>query len=377
MQATPLKTLIVDDSLVFRKILIDLLSTEEALQIVGQAPNGKIALQKIISLKPDLVFLDLDMPEMNGLELIEELKQQKTETGIIIVSGASPSMCRKAISALDAGAFEFVAKPQGNHTMEETRQLLRSDLQYALQAFINRRRFRGDLGRTGVQSEKRIESAQLEQAKTDQAFPRPVPAGARFIPDLAVIGISTGGPPALMELFSDFNIKLKIPIIIVQHIPENFSEALAQSIKERSGLDVQEVCDDMPMNSECIYIARGGRHLALKKNNDGSYRFRLTDDPPVNNCKPSIDYLIESLSNNFSEKIAFFIMTGMGMDGLAGARIVRDNGGYVIAQDEKSCVVYGMPRVVVEAKLANEVLSLKEIRNKLERLSLQKIYQSS
>ncbi len=375
MQPTPVRTLIVDDSLVFRKILIDLLSTEKNLQILGQAPNGKIALQKILNLKPDLLLLDLDMPEMNGLELIEELKRQKIEIGIIIVSGASPSMCRGAIKALAAGAFEFVAKPQGNHTMEETRQLLRSDLQSAINAFINRRKFRIELAKNSGSTQKKIESPQLEQAKTDQAFPQPVPAGARFTPDLVVIGISTGGPPALMELFSDFHIKLKIPIIIVQHIPENFSEALAQSIKERSGLDVAEVCDQMPMDSECIYIAKGGRHLALQKCSDGNYRFKLTDDPPVNNCKPSIDYLIESLVKNFSGKIAFFIMTGMGMDGLAGARMIRDNNGYVVAQDEKSCVVYGMPKVVVEAKLANEILSLKEIRNKLERLSLQKIYQ--
>lgn len=362
---TRIRTLIVDDSLLFRKILADLLKLIPEIEVVGQAPNGKIALQKIISLKPDLLVLDLDMPEISGLQVIETLKAEKSEIGIIIITGAAHSMQRAAIKALDFGAFELIAKPVSD-TIEETRQMLEADLTSAIMAFNQRLRFRRDI------------KARKQTAVTEKALPespktiiQEPPPRAPFFADLIVIGISTGGPPALMKVFSQIT-ALRVPIIIVQHIPASFSEALATSLKEKSGLNIREATDCMPLEEATAYIAPGGVHLALEKNkSDKNYRFRLINDKPVNNCKPSIDYLLETVIGNFSGKTAFFIMTGMGIDGLTGAKIVRNADGLVVAQNEATCVVYGMPKAVIEAGLAHEILSLSEISAKLQRLSLQ------
>lgn len=375
MNEVRLKTLIVDDSMVFRKILSDLVKPLEFIEIVGQAPNGKLALIKIQNLRPDLILLDLDMPEMNGLQLLEEMKRQNIECSVIIISGASAQMQKLAIKALNAGAFEFIAKPVGE-TIEETRNLLESDLMAALHAFLHRRRFRCDFkDQRNSYTAKDLSTKQAEQpAPQEEATPL---KRTLFSPDLIVIGISTGGPPALMNVFSDINKEIELPIVIVQHIPANFSEALAESIREKSGLNVSEIADKMPLNNKMLYIAPGGRHVRLTRAGEGKYRFRIEDGEPVNNCRPSVDYFLESVTNNFSGKTAFFIMTGMGIDGLAGARLIKQQRGYVIAQSKDSCVVYGMPKVVVEAGLADEILNLKEIRTKIERLSLHKQYQTT
>lgn len=373
MNDSPLKTLIVDDSMVFRKILSDLLKPMAEIEVVGQAPNGKIALQKIITLKPDLIMLDLDMPEMNGLELLDEMKMQNLSSGVIIISGASTSMCNLAIKALNAGAFEFIAKPAGE-TMQETRNLLEADLSAAVFAFTHRFRFRRDLSRPDNSLQATPGNhikTEITPNKSNDSSPAKI---SLFSADLIVIGISTGGPPALLNIFSEISHSLKTPIIIVQHIPASFSEALAESIREKSGLNVLEVVDEMALQDETIYLAPGGRHLSLCHEKNEGYFFKLSDEAPVNNCRPSIDYLLESVAHNFAGRVAFFIMTGMGIDGLAGARLIKNKKGYVVAQNESSCVVYGMPKAVVEAGLADEILSLKEIRTKIERLSLQKMY---
>ncbi|MEW6708568.1 MAG: chemotaxis-specific protein-glutamate methyltransferase CheB [Candidatus Riflebacteria bacterium] len=369
MLAKRLRTLIVDDSLVFRKILCDLLKKFEEIEIVGQAPNGKIALAKIVDLKPDLIFLDLDMPEMNGIQVIEELKKMQIQCGIIIVSGASSTMCRVAVKALNSGAFDFISKPVCE-TIQETMKILEVDLGSKLRAFLLR--YNCSIPQVLSRPEKTIQEGFKDSQPTE--ITKVEKNIKLFAPDLIIIGISTGGPPALTKIFGEIHQPLKTPVIIVQHIPVNFSEALAASIQERSGLVTHQAEEGMPLEENHIYIAPGGRHLALaRKKVMNEYVFALSDEPPVNNCRPSIDYLIESAYKNFNGHIALFIMTGMGTDGLNGARLLKSTEKHlIIAQSEESCVVYGMPKAIVEAGLANEILHLNEIPNRLERLGNRK-----
>ena len=363
-----LRTMVVDSSLVFRKIIGDLLLEIEGVELVGQAPNGKIAIQKAQALGPDLMILDMKLQDMSGLEVLRQLRELKLACRVIVVSAASPNMSLLTMKALSAGAFEFVIKPDAE-TIEETRQRLEPEFKLAVQALIESLRVRRSMGVTGTPGSRAVETRTLA-AKSETVAAQAVRSLSGKSIELIVIGISTGGPPALAEVFSSINEPLRVPVVIVQHIPRFFSEALASSIKERSGLWVEEARDGMLLEPGHIYLAPGGEHLKLVRGSSaGTFVLRLTSDPPENNCRPSVDYLLRSVVANFSGRIGLFIMTGMGTDGLAGARLVRAAGGYIVTQDAQSCVVYGMPRAVAEARLADEVLSLSGIASAIERLA--------
>ncbi|PKL46028.1 MAG: chemotaxis response regulator protein-glutamate methylesterase [Candidatus Riflebacteria bacterium HGW-Riflebacteria-2] len=372
MSSHVLRTLVVDSSLVFRKIISDLLLEIEGVELAGQAPNGKIALNKILDLRPDLVILEMNLQDMSGLEVLRQIREFKCDCRVIVLSGASPNMSLLTMKALSAGAFEFVLKPAAE-TIEDTKQLLKSEFKLAVQALIESLRIHRSMDIAGTSGS----SGLAKKAAVDN-----IPAGVSVDHsrhsasdkrvDLIVIGISTGGPPALAEVFSAIREPLRVPVVIVQHIPQFFSEALATSIRERSGLWVEEARDGMLLEPGHVYLAPGGGHLKIVRgSNAGSHVLRLTHDKPENNCRPSIDYLLRSVAANFSGRVGLFIMTGMGTDGLAGARLIRSAGGYIVAQDAQSCVVYGMPRAVVEAELADEVLSLGAIASAIQRLSRQ------
>jgi two-component system chemotaxis response regulator CheB len=370
MNSHALRTMVVDSSLVFRKIIGDLLLDIHDVELVGQAPTGKIAIQKAQSLKPDLIILDMNLQDMSGLEVLRQLRELKIGSRVIVVCAASPNMTLLTMKALSAGAFEFVLKPEAE-TIEETRKLLEPEFKLAVQALIESLRIHRSMDVTGV-------SGSSDTTAKTAAGSFQADAGAGRLPkissgrsiELIVIGISTGGPPALIEVFSAVREPLRVPVIIVQHIPRFFSEALATSIRERSGLWVEEAKDGMLLEPGRVYLAPGGEHLKVARGcSAGRHVLRLTHDKPENNCRPSIDYLLRSVAENFSGRVGLFIMTGMGSDGLAGARLIRAAGGYIATQAAGSCVVYGMPRAVFEAGLADEVLELAAIAPAMQKLA--------
>ncbi|NLI79840.1 MAG: chemotaxis-specific protein-glutamate methyltransferase CheB [Candidatus Riflebacteria bacterium] len=366
-----IRILIVDDSLVFRKILLDVLQDMTEVEVVGQAPNGRIALQKIPQLNPDLLLLDVEMPEMGGLELLEEMKARGLGTGVIMMSGSSPATGSKTMEALTAGAFEFFPKPE-RETIEETRSELEPVLRMAVQAFQERTAIRRVLA--GQREPRAPTPAAPSPRPPSEPVGPPPPPKNPWLPstraDLVIIGISTGGPPALLETFSRLSQPLGVPVLVVQHIPPQFSEALATRIREKSGVWVEEARHGQTLEAGKTYLAPGGFHMRLSRPpGRPGYVVHLTEDPPENGCRPSVDYLLRSVTQNFPGRVALVIMTGMGIDGLAGARLIRAAGGYVIAQNAETCTVYGMSRAVIEAGLANEVLSLEEIPAAMERLT--------
>jgi two-component system chemotaxis response regulator CheB len=352
--AEHLKVLVVDDSLLYRKVLSDLLGELPGVQVVGAAPNGRIALSRIPALQPDLLTLDVEMPEMDGLEVLQAIQDQGLEVGVIMCSTLTQRGSDTTIAALERGAFDFIAKPQGA-SLEENRRILQSTLAPLVQAFARRRSIRKIL--------------QGHPPPPTQGERRPKPAAAPCRPEggasrrrlsrVVGIGVSTGGPAALARMLPQLPADLGTPVLIVQHMPPLFTRSLAQSLDAKCALKVEEAADGMPIRPNVALIAPGGRHMKVVAGPEpGRKIIRITDAPPENSCRPSVDYLFRSLAEHYGEQTTAVIMTGMGSDGTAGLRLLKSRGATVIAQDEATCVVYGMPREPIEAGVVDVVAPL-------------------
>ncbi|MFZ2960040.1 MAG: chemotaxis-specific protein-glutamate methyltransferase CheB [Candidatus Ozemobacteraceae bacterium] len=363
-----LRVLIVDDSLLFRKILSDVLARISDVEIVGNAPNGKIALEKTELLNPDLITLDMEMPEMNGLQFYTELRKKRTSPGVIVLSAINPAGDNLSMKTLELGAFDFVPKPV-TESMEESKNVLFSSLQPVIQAFIQRLGIRSLLGSAQTPA-KQVSTPDVSHEVLPPTLYPPRDLKCWGKADLIVIGISTGGPLALHKIFSTIRVPLSVPLLIVQHIPPSFSQALAESLREKHQLSISEAINGELLESGKVYLAPGGKHMKIGKDPAlGLFRIFVTNDHPENNCRPSIDYLLRSIALYYPGKTAVFIMTGMGNDGATGAGLIRRGGGLIVAQDEKSSVVFGMPKAVFETGVVDAVISLDLIPKKIQELA--------
>lgn len=352
MADTSIRALVVDDASLFRKIITGILKTIPGVEVVGSAPDGIAALEKIASLKPDIVTLDIEMPQMNGIEVLEKLRERRVETGVIVVSTLTTKGGEMTLRALELGAFDFITKPQSG-SMAENMESVKGALTPLVHALAKRREIKSLL-------------------KLGPAFQRPTPPrtqttgapGGAFMArkdksEIVAIGISTGGPNALAVVVPAFPANISVPILIVQHMPPVFTASLAKSLDAKSAIHVKEAEDGEPVAPGKALIAPGGRHMKVEASHDGKTRvIRLTDDPPVNSCRPSVDYLFKSVAQHYVGRATGVIMTGMGSDGFEGLKLMKKNGAIVIAQDEQSSVVYGMPKGPVEAGIADVIAPL-------------------
>ena len=341
-----LKALVVDDSAMYRRIILDVLETFPSVEIVGSAENGKIALSKAAMLKPDLLTLDIEMPEMDGLEVLEHLKKQVPDAVAIVFSAYTTEGARITLRALELGAFDFIPKP-GSGKLEENRDRFRFAIAPMLEALIRIKRTKPAI--TEFLRPKYVQSI---------AAPAALPRG--FEPSRAVaIGISTGGPAALTKMIPKIPSDIGIPIFIVQHMPPMFTEALARKLDSISEIAVKEAVDGELIHANTAYVAPGGKQMKVGKSAHGNHLVILvTDDPPENNCKPSADYLFRSISRHYGRYATGVIMTGMGYDGTEGLKLMKQSGAMVIAQDESSCAVYGMPRKPIETGIVDVIAPL-------------------
>jgi two-component system, chemotaxis family, protein-glutamate methylesterase/glutaminase len=354
MQAgKPLKVMIVDDTIVYRKIVSDVLSEIPGVQVVGVAHNGKAALLKIKALQPDLLTLDIEMPEMSGLELLERMRTEAPDVGAVMLSTLTQEGGAMTMRALELGAFDFIPKPQSG-TMAENRIAVKKALEPILQAFMRIRR------------NKRVPNYQRATAplKTPSRAPRPAPVPSSAVKrsgksSIIGIGISTGGPNALARLLPGLPGDIGVPIVIVQHMPPIFTQSLAKSLDSKCALEVNEAKNGDSLRPNCVYIAPGGKQMKIVAATDGLQRLiKITDDPPENSCKPSVDYLFRSIAELYVGRATGVIMTGMGSDGTSGLKLMKSNGAVVIAQDEASCVVFGMPKEPIQQGIADVVAPL-------------------
>jgi len=365
-----LKVLVVDDTIVYRKTVSDIMQELPEVELVGVAHNGKIAMSKIATLKPDLITLDIEMPEMNGLEVLAELQKQHLGVGAIMLSTLTADGSEMTMKALELGAFDFILKPQAKSLAEGKTEIKRL-LYPMIQAFARSTVALNLLGNKKIISRQYTRLRKAE-AKLDSAISPVLKVGTKTPSlrkgksEIVTIGISTGGPNALTQMLPQLPGDLGVPIVIVQHMPPIFTKSLAQSLDRKCALTIKEAEDGEVLSNNVVYIAPGGKQMKLIASNDGKNRLiKITNDPPENSCKPSADYLFRSVGDYYVGRSTAVIMTGMGYDGTKGLEILRNKGSFIIAQNEETCVVYGMPKAPIEKGLADVIAPLTKIANEI------------
>lgn len=359
----PLKVLIVDDSIFYRKILKDILSELQDVSIVGTASNGKTAISRIKSLNPDILTLDIEMPVMNGLEVLYELQNKNFNVGAIILSSLTQKGSEMTIKALELGAFDFISKPESG-TLKENKAAIEQILVPMLKAYKRKTSIQDIFNRTT----KNIKENIVKKVSTIKKIRIPIKKKGDYPSRIIAIGASTGGPKALSHIISNLPPDIGIPVVIVQHMPALFTESLAKSLNSKTSLNVMQAKDGQPLRPNNIYIAPGNKQMKVVKSVDNKDKIiRIKDDPPENSCKPSIDYLFRSIAKQYHKYSTGIIMTGMGMDGIKGLTEMKKNGARVIAQDEETSVVFGMPKKAIEAKIVDVIAPLECIADEIKK----------
>jgi two-component system chemotaxis response regulator CheB len=344
-----MRVLVVDDTVVFRRIVADALAGVPDVEVVGTASNGRLAMARMASLRPDLVTLDIEMPEMNGIEVLQSMAAAGMTAGVIMLSSLTVRGGEMTVRALELGAFDFLTKPEGG-SAEASLDYLRGRLVPMIRAFERRRVIRVILrGGAGVP---------VPVSASPTGVPHIVLGVRRTGPPLVLIGVSTGGPAALTKLIPALPRDLGAPVFIVQHMPAMFTGPLAVSLDAKSAIRVKEAEDGETAQANYAYMAPGGRQMKLTAGPKGEIVVRITDDAPENGCKPAADYLFRSAALNFPGRAIAAILTGMGRDGTDGLRMLKRSGCFSIAQDEASCVVFGMPKEAIQAGVVDTVAPL-------------------
>jgi two-component system chemotaxis response regulator CheB len=360
------RTLIVDDTAIWRKILAESIKNFPEFTLLGTAANGEIALRMVAQLKPDLVLSDVHMPGMDGIEFLKKLKNNYPEILVVMVSTDISSSTRATVEALQSSAIEFICKPAGSDYNQNIRQL-----QASIRSVLNLLESSHHICKTPA---LRTSTSTIIQPQTQ------VPSISSELPrnfNVCVIGVSTGGPDALNKIIPKLPENFPIPVLLVQHMPPYFTRSLAESLDKKSALTIKEAQENDPVIPGTVYIAQGGKHMVLKMN-QGKAVIGINDWPPENSCKPSVDVLFRSVAEHWGDSgVLAVILTGMGSDGLNGVRILKKKKCFCITQSQSSCVVYGMPRSVDEAKLSDKSVHLDSIASEIIALTRNSLFRHS
>jgi two-component system, chemotaxis family, protein-glutamate methylesterase/glutaminase len=360
-----IRILIVDDSVVVRRMVADLLSSDPALEVAGTAPNGRIALAKLPQVNPDLVLLDVEMPEMNGLETLAALRKTYPRLPVIMFSRFTKRGAAVTLDALTLGASDYVTMPESVSGAAAGVPELREQLVFKIKelcplpAVGGEGRGRGDNGTVSTTGGAGPASTSPRLSALGITKPQRV--------DILAIGTSTGGPNALATLLAALPGDCPVPIVIVQHMPPAFTALLAERLAARTALDVGEAILGHALYPGRAWIAPGDYHMELARDAQQAVRLRLHQGPPENSCRPSVDVLFRSVAEVYGAGTLAVVLTGMGQDGLRGSERIREVGGQVLAQDEATSVVWGMPGLVARADLADQVLPLDQLAPEIVR----------
>ncbi|MDR2338285.1 MAG: chemotaxis response regulator protein-glutamate methylesterase [Deltaproteobacteria bacterium] len=333
------KVMIVDDSSIVRKILGDIITADPNLEVVDKVSNGKIALTKLTISKPDIITLDIEMPELNGLETLKALKQIDQKTKVIMCSSLTKASAKTTLEALSLGANDFITKPEGGVSPAVIFETLKKELIPKIYSACEIVR------NTSFKTQHVLNPASVQNYRVD----------------LVVIGVSTGGPSALEHVIPKLPGNLAVPVIVVQHMPPVFTKSLAERLNSLSALKVMEAFDGQEIFAGGVFIAPGGKHIVLDRLNLATTVIRTNEDPPENSCRPAVDVLFRSAATTFGKNTLALVMTGMGYDGTKGGKQIVDIGGQLIIQDKETSVVWGMPGAIAEAGFAQAILPLDNI----------------
>jgi two-component system, chemotaxis family, protein-glutamate methylesterase/glutaminase len=350
-----INTLIVDDSPLARGILRDFLEEDGNFKIIGEAVDGEDGVKKILSLNPDLVTLDIEMPKMNGLQVIEEV-MKKTAVPIVVIT--SHDTAKNAYEATVKGALEFYPKdtftaslsPQRRQQIYETLKRI-SSVKTSLKKTDNE----------VPPAAEEIDAVEVQTVSQKQVEKRKI--------DAVVLGSSTGGPKALSSFFSVLPGKFPVPIVIVQHNSSGFDKSFAQWLGTYTSLNIKVAEEGENPKPDTVYIAQTDKHLELRLAPDQSMVLRYNDDAPENNQKPAADVLFRTAAESLKKSVISVVLTGMGNDGAAGTRCIKEMGGITLAQDEGTSLIYGMPKAAAETGCVDIVLPLEQIPPELVRLT--------
>ena len=360
----PIRVLVVDDSAFMRNILTMMLRKCEDVNVVGVAMNGQDALEQVQRIQPDVMTLDIEMPGMNGLDVLDHMLAQYP-LPIIMVSAWTEEGADVTLQALKRGAVDFITKPN-NQSACEMRMLEGLLQEKVREAFQSRHRFLA-MGRTDIPPKRRIPSSSLVVDSRSES-PSYVKRSKQKLSNtlhetnetlnfpLVVIGASTGGPNLLNSIVRDLPPTLPAALLIVQHMPKYFTKVFAENLHAVSGISIREAQDGMVLQPGAGFVVPGDQHVVIVREGDGVPRIRFVSDSVEYPYRPSIDCTMTSAAEQFGQQLVGLVVTGMGNDGLIGSQKIKEQGGTVLVQDERTSLIYGMPRAVAEAGLADSVL---------------------
>jgi two-component system chemotaxis response regulator CheB len=353
------RILVADDSAVMRSLLRTVVSNDAGLEVAGTAADGESALNAIETLRPDLVLLDVEMPVMDGLVTLRKLRARGHKMPVIMCSSLTQRGAKVTIEALACGASDYVAKPSGQSSREEAIRTLSQDLLPKIHAL------------TAARQPQPLLPVSVRTLLLASLAPPPKSQPISSVPVALVIGVSTGGPAALDLLLPALPANFPLPVLIVQHMPELFTKLFAERLNGRCPLQVREAVEGEQVRAGTIYIARGNWHLEVLAASRASLppALHLSQGPLENHCRPAVDVLFRSAAAVYGAGVLAVVLTGMGSDGMFGCRVIRDHGGSVLAQDQPTSAVWGMPGAVSNAGLAHKVLPLNAIAPELLRLA--------
>jgi len=345
-QGNKIKVLVVDDSALMRQFIGDILRSDPRIEVVGTARDGKDCLAQLKSLKPDIVTMDVEMPVMNGLEALEEI-MKTTPMPVVMVSSLTQEGADTTFKALALGCVDFIGKPSGTISL--------------------------NIRDVGQELIEKVVAASTAKVIRPTASPRTQPrmtapaAMSTGRVDIVAIASSTGGPMALNDLVPKLPKNFPVPIVITQHMPKEFTSSFAKRLNDASQIEVVEGFDGLTLKPGRAVIAPGGSHLLVKRRS-GAAVCALSDAPPVLSVKPAANIMFQSVAEQYGGNVLSVILTGMGRDGTDGAIALKKRGAYVIAESQKTCVVYGMPKAAIDAGVVDEVLPLYDIPEAMVRL---------
>lgn len=353
-----IRVLVVDDAVVVRRLMTDILASDPGIEVVGVAANGKIALARIQQLSPDVVTLDVEMPEMDGIETLSNIRKTHPKLPVIMFSTLTERGASATLDALSHGANDYVAKPANVGSVAQGMEKVRSELIPKIRSLCP--------GLGGVESAKRVARPRPEAPAPAQPIVLSTPSGPPARVDLIVIGVSTGGPNALAAMLPSLPASLPVPVVIVQHMPAMFTRLLAERLQATCCIGVSEADNGDVLYPGHAWIAPGNFHLEVVRRG-AEVQLVTHQGPHENSCRPAADVLFRSAASAFGSHVLGVVMTGMGQDGFVGAQTIHHAGGHCIVQDEASSVVWGMPGFVARAGIADAVLPLHEIAGEIVR----------
>ena len=372
-----IRVLIVDDSAVMRRIIMTSLMKHPDIEVIGTAGNGLLAIESIKRLNPDVVTLDVEMPQMDGITALREIRKTHPSLPIVMFSSTTQRGASATMDALTYGASDYVGKPQASADPADAYRVLEETLIPKIKALCQRAsgdskkgisiKDRGAARREAlaIPAPEKVTALPISQSSPSENPKVVRPEGRPLYPVNALcIGVSTGGPAALMKIFELWRTPLPVPIFIVQHMPPKFTTLLAARLTEIGVMPVQEPYDGQEALAGQAYLAPGGYHLELRQKGTKVLMY-LNEDPPENSCRPAVDVLFRSAAKVYGQSLLAVVLTGMGYDGLRGAEDIIRSNGVVLAQDEATSVIWGMPGAIAQADLAEKVLPLEAIPDEI------------